>query len=406
MLSVFNNIKDSPLKKDLNDTKELTLDYSQNDISFQFSPIHYSRPERNLIAYKLDGFNKDWVYSKLHFASFTNLDPGEYTFRLKAANGDGVWSDEEKEIHIEVLPPYWRTTFAYIGYGVLFLGLVFGIDRVQRRRITTKERNASAIKEAELRAAAAEAQSKIIQAENERKTEELEEARQLQLSMLPKELPQLPYLDIAVYMKTATEVGGDYYDFNVSIDGTLTIVLGDATGHGMRAGTMVTSAKSLFNSYAENPDILFTFREMTRCLKKMQFQSLAMSMTMLKIKNNKLLMSAAGMPPVYIYRRENQVIEEHLMKGMPLGTMDSFPYELKELQLFKGDTLLLMSDGYPELQNDKNEIFGYRRAKNSFELAAEKEPEEIITYLKDEGSRWVNDKDPDDDVTFVVIKIK
>ena len=133
-------------------------------------------------------------------------------------------------------------------------------------------------------------------------------------------------------MKTATEVGGDYYDFNVSIDGTLTIVLGDATGHGMRAGTMVTSAKSLFNSFAENPDILFTFREMTRCLKKMQFQSLAMSMTMLKIKNNKLLMSAAGMPPVYIYRRDNQVIEEHLMKGMPLGTMDSFPYELKELQ--------------------------------------------------------------------------
>ena len=404
-VSVFKDIKDSPLKKDLNDTKELTLDYSQNDISFQFAPIHYSRPERNLIAYKLDGFNKDWVYSKLHFASFTNLDPGKYTFRLKAANGDGIWSDEEKAIQIEVLPPYWRTTYAYIGYGVLFLGLVFGIDRVQRRRITTKERNASAIKEAELRAAAAEAQSKIIQAENARKTEELEEARQLQLSMLPKELPKFPHLDIAVYMKTATEVGGDYYDFNVSIDGTLTIVLGDATGHGMRAGTMVTSAKSLFNSYAENPDILFTFREMTRCIKKMQFQSLAMSMTMLKIKDNKLLMSAAGMPPVYIYRRENQIIEEHLLKGMPLGTMDSFPYELKELDLLKGDTMLLMSDGFPELQNDQNEIFGYKRARNSFEEVAEKEPESIVSYLKEEGSRWVNDKAPDDDVTFVVIKV-
>ena len=207
-------------------------------------------------------------------------------------------------------------------------------------------------------------------------------------------------------MKTATEVGGDYYDFNVAMDGTLTIVLGDATGHGMRAGTMVTSAKSLFNSYAENPDILFTFREMTRCIKKMQFQSLAMSMTMLKIKNNKLLMSAAGMPPVYIFRRENRVIEEHLMKGMPLGTMEDFPYELKEMDLFKGDTLLLMSDGFPELQSDKNEIFGYRRAKNSFEEVAEKEPEEIISYLKEEGSRWANDKEPDDDVTFVVIKVK
>ena len=61
-------------------------------------------------------------------------------------------------------------------------------------------------------------------------------------------------------MKTATEVGGDYYDFHVGVDGTLTIVLGDATGHGMRAGTMVTSAKSLFNSYGANPDIIFTFK--------------------------------------------------------------------------------------------------------------------------------------------------
>jgi serine phosphatase RsbU (regulator of sigma subunit) len=398
-VSVFNNLTTSPLKKDLNSTKELTLDYSQNDISLQFAPIHYSRPERNLIAYKLEGFNKDWVYSKLHFASFTNLEPGDYTFRLKAANGDGVWSEKEKVLHIEVLPPYWRTTFAYICYGFLFLGLIFGVDRVQRRRLLTKTRNTAAIKEAQLRA-------QLAETENERKTKELEEARQLQLSMLPKELPQLPNLDIAVYMKTATEVGGDYYDFNVSMDGTLTIVLGDATGHGMRAGTMVTSAKSLFNSYAENPDILFTFREMTRCIKKMQFQSLAMSMTMLKIKNNKLLMSAAGMPPVYIFRRENRIIEEHLMKGMPLGTMGDFPYELKEMDLFKGDTLLLMSDGYPELQSDTNEIFGYRRAKNSFEEVAEKEPEEIISYLKEEGSRWSNDKEPDDDVTFVVIKVK
>ena len=54
-------------------------------------------------------------------------------------------------------------------------------------------------------------------------------------------MPQLPHLDVAVYMKTATEVGGDYYDFHVSFDGTLTVVLGDATGHGMKAGTMVTS---------------------------------------------------------------------------------------------------------------------------------------------------------------------
>jgi serine phosphatase RsbU (regulator of sigma subunit) len=224
--------------------------------------------------------------------------------------------------------------------------------------------------------------------------------------MLPKVLPQLPHLDIAVYMKTATEVGGDYYDFHVGADGTLTIVLGDATGHGMRAGTMVTSAKSLFNSYAANPDIIFTFREMTRCIKQMQFQSLAMSMMMLKIKNNKLLMSSAGMPPAYLFRNKHKTIEEYLIEGMPLGTMDNFPYELKEMELYSGDTILLMSDGFPELNNQHNEMFGYRRARNSFEEVAEKDPENIIAYLKNEGNRWSDNKEPDDDVTFVVIKVK
>jgi serine phosphatase RsbU (regulator of sigma subunit) len=91
---------------------------------------------------------------------------------------------------------------------------------------------------------------------------------------------------------------------------------------------------------------------------------------------------------------------------MPLGTMDNFPYELKEMELFSGDTILLMSDGFPELQNQHNEMFGYKRAKNSFEEVAEKEPEKIIEYLKEEGNRWADNKDPDDDITFVIIKVK
>ncbi len=387
------------LEKSIMQLDELELSYTQNNLSFEFASIHFSRPGKNKIIYMLEGFNDHWIAADRNFASYTNLAPGEYTFRVKGSNGDGIWNDEGKSIKIIISPPWWRTTSAYVGYFFLFAGVVFGIDQVQRRRIVNKERNAAAIKEANLRA-------QLAETENERKTQELEEARQLQLSMLPKTLPQLPHLDIAVYMKTATEVGGDYYDFNVAMDGTLTVVLGDATGHGMRAGTMVTSAKSLFNSYAANPDIIFTFREMTRCIKQMQFQSLAMSMMMLKIRNNKLLMSSAGMPPAYLFRNKHKTIEEYLIEGMPLGTMDNFPYELKELELFSGDTILLMSDGFPELQNQHNEMFGYKRARNSFEEVAEKRPEEIITYLKNEGNRWSENKEPDDDVTFVVIKVK
>ncbi len=380
--------------------------FSQNSFVFNYSALNYKDPHQTNYEHFLEGFDKEWSRtSTLSFVEYQNLPPGEYTFKLKAITSNGIKTNEESYSFI-VNPPWWMTYYAYGSYLLILVGLLISVDRIRKRKILATSKAEMILKEAELRAVAAESQAKIIQLENDRKSQELNDARKLQLSMLPKNVPQFPHLDIAVYMKTATEVGGDYYDFNVSLDGTLTVVLGDATGHGMRAGTMVTSAKSLFNSYGSNPDILFTFREMTRCIKQMQFQSMAMCLTMLKIQNNKLVMSAAGMPPVYVFRNGNRKIEEYQFEGMPLGTMENFPYQLKETELLKGDTILLMSDGFPELQNENGKSYGYNRARNSFEEIADKEPEEIITYLKDEGSRWVNDKDPDDDVTFVVIKIK
>ena len=131
-----------------------------------------------------------------------------------------------------------------------------------------------------------------------------------------------------------------------------------------------------------------------------------MSLSMLKIHNNKLSMSSAGMPPIYFYRKNTDSVEEYLLEGMPLGTMSNYPYIIRETDLNLGDTILLMSDGFPELFNDKKEMYGYKRARNYFEEIAGESPEEIISKLKTAGSEWVNDKDPDDDVTFVVIKVK
>ena len=404
---------DNPLKTSLLETKELTLPHDQNDLTFVFAGLHYSNSAKNQYAHKLIGYDDEWLYDNKREITYTNLDPGEYTFSIKGSNRDGVWNSEGKSLTITIKPPWWFTTWAYIGYGLMFILGVFTIDRVQRKRLLSRARERMRLQEAELRAEAAELQARAAEAErraleseNARKSRELEEARQLQLSMLPRQLPQLPHLDIAVYMQTATEVGGDYYDFHVSLDGTLTVVIGDATGHGMKAGTMVTTAKSLFNSYAPNPDIIFSFHEITRCIKQMNFDKLSMCMTMLKIQGNQLIMSAAGMPPSFIFRRETRSIEEHLLQGMPLGTMDQYPYELKNTKLSPGDTILLISDGLPELKNDAGEMYGYKRVRNAFEDVAEKDPQEIIGTLRDEGQAWMNSKDPEDDVTFVVIKVK
>ena len=187
---------------------------------------------------------------------------------------------------------------------------------------------------------------------------------------------------------------------------TLTVVVGDATGHGMKAGTMVTTAKSLFNSYAPNPDIQYSFHEITRCIKQMNLDKLSMCMTMLKIKNDNLTMSSAGMPPIFLFRREGMIIEEHLIQGMPLGSMEKFPYEIKETKLAPGDTIMLMSDGLAELQNEKQELFGYTKVRNSFESVADHKPEDIISHLKNEGMNWLGNNKPEDDITFVVLQVE
>jgi ligand-binding sensor domain-containing protein/serine phosphatase RsbU (regulator of sigma subunit) len=395
--------------KNLQQLTELSLTHNQNDLAFEFASIHFSRPDKNRLFYKMDGVDEEWQVGDRRFASYTNLDPGDYTFKFKGSNGDGVWSDEIRKISIHIAAPWYNNWFAYLVYIAIFFGILFVIRKIEMGR---QQKNAK-INESQLRAEAAESKAKVaeaqalvVQAENERKTKELEEARNLQLSMLPKELPQLPHLDIAVFMQTATEVGGDYYDFHVALDGTLTVVVGDATGHGMKAGTMVTTAKSLFRSYGPNPDILFSFQEITRCIKEMNFGKLSMCMTMLKIKGNKMQISTAGMPPSFIFRRDTRVVEEHLFKAMPLGTMEKFPYEIKDTTLNPGDTILLLSDGLPELKNTQNEMYGYQRIRNGFENVADKAPEDIVSYLKNEGASWINHADPDDDVTFVVIKVK
>ncbi|MCB0747431.1 MAG: SpoIIE family protein phosphatase, partial [Ignavibacteriae bacterium] len=115
---------------------------------------------------------------------------------------------------------------------------------------------------------------------------------------------------------------------------------------------------------------------------------------------------SAGMPPLYIYRNDTKIVEEIDMRGMPLGAMKDFKYNLYETELASGDCILLLSDGYPELSNKNNEQIGYDQVKTQFAEIAEKHPDEIIQYFKNAGSEWVNDNDPDDDVTFVVIKIK
>lgn len=251
-----------------------------------------------------------------------------------------------------------------------------------------------------------ELEKRLIESENVRKTKELEEARKLQLSILPKSFPDLPHLEISANMRTANEVGGDYYDYLLSGGGGLTLAIGDATGHGIRAGIMVTLVKSLFGSMGDTYFIPDFFNHCTKIIKKMNLGNLYMGLTVLKIDKYKVTVSAAGMPPFLIFRESTNSIEDVVIKGMPLGGFNDFRYDQKILKVRPGDVILLMTDGFLELMNADREMIEYDSVKKNFIESARKDPADIIKNLLHTADNWIDGGQQMDDITFLVVKIR
>lgn len=248
-----------------------------------------------------------------------------------------------------------------------------------------------------------ELQQKILAIEYDRKTKELEEARNFQLSLLPKSIPRHPLFEIAVYMKTATEVGGDYYDFHLGTGGALTTAIGDATGHGAKAGTMVTIVKSLFSARGAELGVGEFLDEATRAIRRMELGRMSMALALVRFEGSRATIASAGMPPVLVYRHGTGRVQEIALEGLPLGTIEQ-SYRSHDLEIAPGDTVLMTTDGFPELLNAESEPIGYPAVRNLFERAAANAPAEIIRDLAAKADEWSGHQAPSDDITFVVIR--
>ncbi|HOY06444.1 MAG TPA: two-component regulator propeller domain-containing protein [Saprospiraceae bacterium] len=123
------------LQKSIAETPEIVLNYHDNVLSFEFVSLHFAEPRNNRFAYKLEGFDPDWVYADAdkRFAHYTNLPYKEFTFWVKSANGDGVWS-EPVQVKVRVRPPFWLTWWAYCIYSLLALALLYVVWRVMHLR--------------------------------------------------------------------------------------------------------------------------------------------------------------------------------------------------------------------------------------------------------------------------------
>ena len=245
--------------------------------------------------------------------------------------------------------------------------------------------------------------NKIKKIEEDRKNKELKAAQDLQISMLPKQLPQNADLDIAAFIRSSTEVGGDYYDFFEHNGKALYSICGDATGHGVASGMMVSVTKAGLNGIDALP-VDTILHKLNNIVKSIDLGTLRMSLNVVQIKSNEFELSSAGMPPVYHYVAATNKVEEILTVGLPLGGLREEHFDILKRSFNKGDIIVQLSDGLPEAPNLVGEMYDYDRLRQLIEDNGKKSAQGMIDSLMVSVDAWLQGQHNPDDITLVVTK--
>ncbi|HEX6798461.1 MAG TPA: SpoIIE family protein phosphatase [Ktedonobacterales bacterium] len=242
--------------------------------------------------------------------------------------------------------------------------------------------------------------------ERERVEQELQTARRIQESLLPKELPALEGWRIATAYQPAREVGGDFYDFITLGDGQLAIVLGDVTDHGIPAALVMATTRSMLRAVAAQPGV--TADAVLAQVNELLVQDLPPSMfvtcfyAVLNPASGRLRYANAGQDLPYLRRPDGSVCELRAT-GMPLGMLPGSQYDTQETTLAPGDGLLFFSDGLVEAHNPAREMFGLPRVMR---LLGERDGDTppiaaLLHALADfTGAYW----EQEDDITLVALR--
>lgn len=121
---------------DINELEEIRLSYRDTFFAFEFAALDYTDPSKNQYAYRLEGFDADWIdCGNRHYASYTNIPPGKYVFRVKGSNNDGVWNEQGISIRVTITPPFWQTAWFRLAAGAVLMGIAFAVVKVRMEQL-------------------------------------------------------------------------------------------------------------------------------------------------------------------------------------------------------------------------------------------------------------------------------
>ncbi len=254
--------KDSPLTENITDIKELELSFRQSTLTFEFSALNYRLSQKNQYAYKLENFDDEWIYveAKKRFAAYSNLPPGDYIFKVKASNNDGVWNHEGTSVKIKIVPPIWKTLWFQFLAVLIVLGSFFGfyswrISRIKEEQEELERKIEQATTEIKAKNDELEIQKQEVLLQKENIQSSIKYAQRIQEAMLP--LPEVFAEALPasfVLFKPRDIVSGDFYwlhqDKNLII-----VAAADCTGHGVPGAFMSMIGNDLLGQIVEHDDI-------------------------------------------------------------------------------------------------------------------------------------------------------
>jgi len=206
------------LQTSIHDIKEIYLSYLDSIFSIEFAALHYADPNENRYAYQLEGFDSNWVETdaKKRFATYTNLDPGRYIFRVKASNKNDVWNEQAQELVIYIAPPFWKTWWFRILLVVFLIGLTYAIfllrvRQLMQQKLLLEEQVALRTKELQNQKVAVEKQKETLEHAHRNISLLSEIGKRITASLNTEAIIDLLYKNVNNLMD-ATVFGIGFYD--------------------------------------------------------------------------------------------------------------------------------------------------------------------------------------------------
>lgn len=397
--------------------KHIIINYSQNFLSFEFASVDYLFPEKNEFACKMEGFDKDWIQlGHNHNVSYSNLDPGEYIFRVKGSNNDGIWNNEGTFLKITIRPPFYKTNWFYIVCVLLIIMGAYIFYKLRVRGLLKKQ----AILEKQVieRTSKIEKQKDEIEAKNKDITDSINYAKRIQNAILASDnylTKNLP--EHLVLYKPKDIISGDFYWVSKTAEGKIFVVTADCTGHGVPGAFMslIGAAKLdeiiLERKISDPAKVLDNLRE--EIIHSLNpegsgFESqdgMDVVICCFDFEKMKLNFSCAN-NPLWLFR-ENKMIEFKPDK-MPIGIYQgkTKPFTLQTLDLEKGDVVYTFTDGYADqFGGEKGKKFKYKHLQEVLQANIHLPMSEQKKNLDNTIENWRGNLEQVDDILVIGIKV-